>query len=48
VAIGAGIGGIIEERQVPEGTLNTARLPTLADALEESGCQEADILAHCR
>jgi hypothetical protein len=24
------------------------RLPTLADALEESGCQEADLLAHCR
>jgi hypothetical protein len=24
------------------------RLPTLADALEESGCAEADILAHCR
>ena len=24
------------------------RLPTLADALEESGCQEAALLAHCR
>jgi hypothetical protein len=24
------------------------RLPVLADALEESGCQDADILGHCR
>jgi hypothetical protein len=24
------------------------RLPVLADALEEAGCQDADILAHCR
>jgi hypothetical protein len=24
------------------------RLPTLADALEEAGCDNADILAHCR
>jgi hypothetical protein len=24
------------------------RLPILADALEESGCRDADILAHCR
>lgn len=24
------------------------RLPTLAEALEEAGCQETDILAHCR
>jgi hypothetical protein len=24
------------------------RLPILADALEEAGCDDADILAHCR
>ena len=24
------------------------RLPILADALEEAGCTNADILAHCR
>jgi hypothetical protein len=24
------------------------RLPILADALEESGCYNADLLAHCR
>jgi hypothetical protein len=24
------------------------RLPLLADALEEAGCADADILAHCR
>ena len=24
------------------------RLPLLADALEEAGCDHADILAHCR
>jgi hypothetical protein len=24
------------------------RLPVLADALEEAGCQDADLLGHCR
>jgi hypothetical protein len=24
------------------------RLPILADALEEAGCKDAEILAHCR
>jgi hypothetical protein len=24
------------------------RLPILADALEEAGCDNADVLAHCR
>jgi hypothetical protein len=24
------------------------RLPELADAIEEAGCHDADILAHCR
>jgi len=33
---------------MPEVTLDTARLAVLADALEEAGCDNADILAHCR
>jgi hypothetical protein len=40
--------GIYEERRMPEGTLDNARLAILADALEESGCTDPDILAHCR
>jgi hypothetical protein len=37
-----------DERHLPEGTLNNGRLAVLADALEEAGCDNADILAHCR
>lgn len=37
-----------EERQLPEGTLDPHRLGVLADALEESGCDSAEMLAHCR
>ena len=37
-----------EHRSLPEGTLEHARLAVLADALEDVGCQDADILAHCR
>ena len=40
--------GIYEERQMPGGTLNTARLAVLADALKEARCDNADMLAHCR
>jgi hypothetical protein len=40
--------GIYEERQMPEGRLDTARLAVLADALEEAGCDNAEILSHCR
>jgi hypothetical protein len=36
------------ERTVPSGELDLARLAILADALEEAGCQDPDILAHCR
>jgi hypothetical protein len=39
---------IYEERQLPEGTLDNARFAILADALEESGCDNAKILAHLR
>jgi hypothetical protein len=37
-----------DERHLPEGTLDNGRLAVLADALEEAGCQDKDILAHCR
>jgi hypothetical protein len=37
-----------EERQMPGGTLDNGRLAVLADALEEAGCANADILSHCR
>jgi hypothetical protein len=37
-----------EERQLPEGTLDNTRLLILADALEEAGCSDADILGHLR
>jgi hypothetical protein len=37
-----------DDRLLPEGRLDPARLAVLADALEEAGCQDADILGHCR
>jgi hypothetical protein len=37
-----------ENRLLPAGTLEPARLAVLADALEEAGCDDADILNHCR
>jgi len=37
-----------EERELPAGTLDQARLAVLADALEEAGCDQADLLAHLR
>ena len=37
-----------DERQMPAGTLDNGRLAVLADALEEAGCTDADILSHCR
>jgi hypothetical protein len=35
-------------RLAPTGHLDNARLMILADALEEAGCHDADILGHCR
>ena len=37
-----------EERALPSGELDTARLVVLSDALEEAGCDNADILNHLR
>jgi hypothetical protein len=37
-----------EERHLPEGTLDNCRLAVLADALEEAGCTEGDLLGHLR
>jgi hypothetical protein len=37
-----------DERQLPAGTLDLERLAVLADALEEAGCTDADILGHLR
>jgi hypothetical protein len=49
-------GGIVQrlalaaydERQLPVGTLDNARLAVLADALEEAGCENEQILGHLR
>jgi hypothetical protein len=37
-----------DERPLPESTLDSGRLAVLADALEEAGCTDADILGHLR
>jgi hypothetical protein len=37
-----------DDRTLPAETLDPARLAVLADALEEAGCDNADILSHCR
>ena len=37
-----------EERRMPEGTLDTSRLPILADALLDAGCDDEELIAHCR
>jgi hypothetical protein len=40
--------GIYEERRLPEGTLDGARLAILSDALLDAGCDNEDLIAHCR
>jgi proteasome lid subunit RPN8/RPN11 len=37
-----------EERLLPVGSLERSRLAVLADAVEEAGCDNADILSHLR
>src|SRR5262249_31045736 len=39
---------LYESRQMPEGTLDPDRLAVLADAVEDAGCDNADILTHLR
>jgi hypothetical protein len=39
---------IYEERTLPAGALDPVRLAILADALEDAGCTNRDILDHCR
>jgi hypothetical protein len=40
--------GTYDERVMPEGTLDRTRLGMLADALEEAGSTDAEILEHLR
>jgi hypothetical protein len=40
--------GAYDERSLPCGTLDPNRLAVLADALEDVGCGDADILGHLR
>jgi hypothetical protein len=37
-----------DKRLLPSGHLKPARLATLADALEEAGCSDPDVLGHLR
>jgi hypothetical protein len=37
-----------EDRHLPGGTLDTSRLAVLADALEDAGCADANLLGHLR
>jgi hypothetical protein len=37
-----------EERDLPSGHLDAGRLGVLADALEDAGCDDTEILDHCR
>jgi hypothetical protein len=36
------------QRELPAGTLEATRLAVLADALEEAGCAQTDLLGHLR
>jgi hypothetical protein len=40
--------GIYEERRMPERALDNARLAILADALLDAGCDEGELIQHCR
>jgi hypothetical protein len=39
---------IYEERTMPSGALDSGRLAVLADALEEAGLNDQDVLGHLR
>jgi hypothetical protein len=40
--------GAYGNRRLPDGTLDPARLALLADALEDTGCTDAELLGHLR
>jgi hypothetical protein len=39
---------IYDDRILPAGTIDNTRLAVLGDALENAGCEDAEILNHCR
>jgi hypothetical protein len=39
---------IYEKRRMPAGKLDTARLAILADALLDAGCDDEELIQHCR
>jgi hypothetical protein len=39
---------VYDERHLPSGTFDNQRMAVLGDALEEAGCDSADVLDHCR
>jgi hypothetical protein len=39
---------IYDERQMPEGTFDTSRLAVLGDALLDAGCDDEELIRHCR
>jgi hypothetical protein len=39
---------VYDDRQMPSGLFDNQRMGILADALEEAGCHNADILGHLR
>jgi hypothetical protein len=46
--IGRLAGGVYEHRVLPSGHFDEGRVAVLADALEDAGCQDAEILGHLR
>ena len=47
-AVGSLARTVYEDRDLPSGHLDAARLALLADMVEEVGCTDADILGHLR
>jgi hypothetical protein len=39
---------IYQERKMPQGTFDTGRLAILADALLDAGCEDEELIQHCR